>query len=133
DGDDRPGRVARDLDEHAQVSLDERRLEEEILGWITGNGQLGECDQMAAERAGPVDRLDDPPHVALEIADRRVDLPEPHPEAPHGPYCTRPPQPGHIRLAATCAPGARAGGCYHRAGAGGGPVAARAGTTRRPR
>src|SRR2546425_2140010 len=93
---------------------------------------------MAAERARPLDRLDDPPHVALEIAARGVDLPEPHPEAPHGPYCTRPPRPGHVRLAATCAPGARAGGCYaraggcyHRAGAGEGPVAARDVTTRR--
>src|SRR2546422_11375267 len=69
--------------ERLPIGLDESRLEQEVLGRVARDGQLGERHELAAQRAGPLDRLDDLLHVALEIADRRVDLSEPHPEPSH--------------------------------------------------
>jgi hypothetical protein len=83
DDDGEADRGADDVVEGAQVALDERRLEEEVLRRVAGERQLGEGHQVDAEGAGARQRLEDAARVPLEVADRRVDLAEPDPEEPH--------------------------------------------------
>ena len=75
---------AGDLGQRAQVRLDERRLEEQVLGRVAGDRQLGKGHQAAAERARLLETGADLGDVALEVSDRRVDLGEGDPEAAHG-------------------------------------------------
>src|SRR4030095_12111760 len=88
--------VACDRVQRAQVCLDEGRLEQEVLGRIAGDRQLGEGHQGGAERARPLDRVHDHADVAIEIADRGIDLTQGDAQAPHGPYCTG--AAGHLLL-----------------------------------
>ena len=75
---------AGDLGQRAQVRLDERRLEEQVLGRVAGDRQLGKGHQAAAERARLLETGADLGDVALEVPDRRVDLGEGDPVAAHG-------------------------------------------------
>ena len=54
-----------------------------FVNMVGGQDELGERDESAAERPRPLDPLEDQADVAVEVADRRVDLREPHAEAPH--------------------------------------------------
>ena len=85
-----PPRDACHLVERLQIRLDEGGLEQEILGRIAGDRELGEGHQLGAERARPLDRVHDHADVAVEVADRGVDLPQGDTEPSHGPYCTGP-------------------------------------------
>ena len=78
-----PTRRTRHLVERPQVGLDERALEEQVLGRITDDRELRERDEAAAECARMLHALDDFSHVAVEVPDRGVDLREPDPEASH--------------------------------------------------
>ena len=49
----------------------ERGPEEQILGRISGDGQLGEDDEVGAGRRRGLVRVEDPGGVPLEIADER--------------------------------------------------------------
>jgi hypothetical protein len=73
-------RLGRDLLDGPARLAEESRPEEEILGWVAGDRELGEEDEVGAGVA----RLPQPPHdsrdVPVEIADDGVDLGkrEPH-------------------------------------------------------
>ena len=79
-----PAGGARDVLQRAQVGLDERRLEEQVLGRIAGHRQLGERHEPAALGARLVEPGADLRHIALEVADGGIDLAEADPEAAHG-------------------------------------------------
>lgn len=65
------------------VGVHEGRLEEEVLGWVAGYGELGEGHEICAGVAGALRPLEDLRGVALEITDRRVHLRERQAERPH--------------------------------------------------
>ena len=69
-----------------QVGLDERRLEEQVLGRVAREGELGEGHEVAARRAGALHPVQDEPRIGLDGADRRIDLRQPHADASHGAY-----------------------------------------------
>ena len=64
---------------------DERRTEEEILGWVPGDRELGEDDEITTGFLGRVVCLEDPRGVAFEIAHDDVQLGGGHPDARHRP------------------------------------------------
>ncbi len=64
----------RDTAKGRQVVGDEPRLEHQILRWIPGDRKLGKGDDVAASRLGLVVRGTDLGNVAIEVADRGVDL-----------------------------------------------------------
>src|SRR5205085_3695102 len=72
--------IARDFDR----TLDERRLEEQVLGRISGDHHLGEGEHLDALGASPLDGLDDERGVAGEISDRGIELGESEAELSHG-------------------------------------------------
>ena len=73
-----------DLVERGAGGLDEARAEEQILGRIACDGELGEQDEIGPGAACLTDRVDDERSVAGEIADDGVELRErePHPRPP---------------------------------------------------
>ena len=75
--------VRGDLGQRLEVVGDEPGLQHEILRRVPGDGQLGEGDDVAAGRLGLVVGGDDLGDVALEVADRRVQLGESDPQAGH--------------------------------------------------
>ena len=85
EADDRrqPSRGPDHLVERAQVRLDERGLEEQILGRIAGNGQLGKCHEPDAPLPRPLDVVHDLADVPLEVPNCRVHLSEPDPQRLH--------------------------------------------------
>ena len=64
----------RQLAEGDQVVGHEPRLQHQVFGRVAGDRQLGERDDVAPGRLGLVVRGADLGHVAVEVADRRVDL-----------------------------------------------------------
>ncbi len=80
---DEAGRRARHPVEGPQVRLDEGGAEEEVLRGVAREAQLGEGDQIDAERAGPLDRIEHPAGVALDVADTDVELGQADPELSH--------------------------------------------------
>ena len=63
-------------------------FEQEVLGRISGQGQLGEGDEVAPELLGLPGGVEDPFDVPGEVADRGVDLGGGHPQRAHGPSLT---------------------------------------------
>ena len=63
--------------------VDERRANQQVLGWVAGYGQLGEGDDIGVERGGAARGVEDARAVAVEVTDGGVDLGESHPQMPH--------------------------------------------------
>ena len=61
----------------------EAGLEQQILGWIPGDGQFGEHGQVALGDLGPVDGVEDGGGVALQVTDDEVELAGGDPDARH--------------------------------------------------
>ena len=78
----RPG-AGRDLLDALLGLGDERGPQQEVLGRIAGDRQLGERDEVAAVGFGPLVRLEDARRVALEVADDEVQLREGNPKPRH--------------------------------------------------
>ena len=76
-----PLRRERDLVERGPGRLEEARPQEQVLGRIPGDGELGEDDEVGAGRAGLPDRVDDERPVPGEIADDGIELGEREPHA----------------------------------------------------
>ena len=76
-----PLRRGGDLVERGAGGLDEARAEEQILGRIACDGELGEHDEIGPGAACLTDRVDDERSVAGQITDDGVELRErePHP------------------------------------------------------
>src|SRR4029079_6854208 len=70
---DPPGCV-RDLVDRAPCGPDEPRPEQEVLGWIAGDRELGKEDEVGACLAGLVQPGKDLAAIAVEVADDRVHL-----------------------------------------------------------
>ena len=68
-----------ELLDRAPVGLDEVALQVEVLGRVAGEAELGEDRQVGALVAGAADPLGDLRRVAVDVADRRVDLGEGYP------------------------------------------------------
>ena len=66
----------RDLVERGPGGLEEAGPQEQVLGRIAGDGQLGEDDEVRALRARLADRVDDERPVAGKVADDGVELGE---------------------------------------------------------
>jgi len=62
----------------AQVVADEAGLQEEVLGGVAGQGQLGEYDQVGLLAARPRHPVDDLLGVAAQVAHGAVDLGQRH-------------------------------------------------------
>jgi hypothetical protein len=72
-GDDLP-RVGRDL-AHRRLGLQQEvLLEQQVLGRVAGQHELREEDELGARVARAGDLLAHEPHVAVEVADARIDL-----------------------------------------------------------
>ena len=71
-----PGRCARDRVERGAGRLDEAGAEEQILGRVPGDRELGEDHEVDAFGARVLDRADDGGAVAVQIADDHVQLSE---------------------------------------------------------
>ena len=89
-----PCDVARDRVERLLGRLQEVLLEQQVLGRIAGQHQLGEQHQLGAGVARRRDVLAHQPGVALEVADARVDL-----RKGEGERCERA---GHVARQAGC-------------------------------
>ena len=79
-----PLRRGGDLVERGAGGLDEARAEEQVLGRIPCDRELGEDDEVGSGGAGLTDRIDDQRAVAGKIADDGVELRErePHRKPP---------------------------------------------------
>jgi hypothetical protein len=75
---------ARDVREGLEVVGDERAAEQQVLRGIPGDRQLGIDDQVRAGAGGVLGGDQDPLDVAVEVADRRVDLCECDPHTDQG-------------------------------------------------
>ena len=85
EADDR-GDSARRLDdtvEGGEVGSEELLLEEQVFRGIAGRGELGESDEIGADRLRLLDGLDGLGGVAVEVADGGIDLGERHPKGVH--------------------------------------------------
>ena len=85
---DDAARCARHLVEGALGRADEPRPQEQVLGRIPGYRELGEEQEVDAERLRLVDARDDAVAVAVEVADDGVDLGES--EAQFSPFSRKP-------------------------------------------
>ena len=65
-----------DLFERPRSGLEEAGPEEQILGRVARDRQLGEEDEVGAARARLLEAGEDPVAVAVEVADDGVDLGE---------------------------------------------------------
>ncbi len=83
DDDDQARRRSRHLVERPQVRLDEGGPEQEVLGRVAGQAELGKGDQIDAEGAGPLDLAEDPASVPLDVPDADVELGQADPELSH--------------------------------------------------
>ena len=78
---DQVARLCCDLVERPLGCADEARPEEEILGRIAGDRELGEEDDVGAEPARLLEVRHDLVPVSRQVADDRVDLRERQPHA----------------------------------------------------
>ena len=69
-------RLGRDAVERGTRRANEARPQEQILGGITGDRELGEDHEIGAGRPGLLDALEDQFAVPVEVSDRRIDLRE---------------------------------------------------------
>ena len=76
DQDDHLADRAGQLHDRRPVGGDEVSLQVEVLGRVAGQAELREDGQLGALGRGAVDPLGDLPRVAVDVADRRVDLGE---------------------------------------------------------
>ena len=70
-----------DLLERSSRGLDEAGPEEQVLGRIPRDGELGKDDEVRSRSPGLADRIDDQGAVPLEVADDRIELRERQPHA----------------------------------------------------
>ena len=72
--------MRRDLAQRSLSRPHERRPQQQILGRIARDGELGEENELGAVRARLVESSENAPAVSLQLADDRVDLgqSEPH-------------------------------------------------------
>jgi hypothetical protein len=80
------GQVAGAVD----AALDERGLEEQVLGRVAGDDHLRERQQVDAQPPGALDPGADPRDVAVEVAYGGVDLGETDAQESHGPVSVHP-------------------------------------------
>ena len=71
-----PVRLARELLDRALRRPDEPRPQEQVLGRVAGDGELGEEDEVGARLTRLGEPGQDPATVAVEVADDGVDLRE---------------------------------------------------------
>ena len=71
-----PLRLRRDRLERIGRRAQKARPKKQILGRITGHGQLGEEDELRAGRSSFAEPIDDACTVAVEVADNGVHLRE---------------------------------------------------------
>ncbi len=74
-----------DASQHRLVVGDEGRPAEQVLGRVSGDGQLREDRQVRPGTLRLLERGADAPGIALEIAHDGVDLAGGHPHSSHGP------------------------------------------------
>ena len=74
DEDDDASSLAGDLGERALRRMDEARPEEEVLGRVAGDRELGEEDDVCPGGLRIGQPGEDPLSVSVEVADGRVDL-----------------------------------------------------------
>ncbi len=72
------------LGQRLQVVLDEAGLEQQVLGWVAGDGQLGEHGHVGPGVLGLLQGGQDALHVALQVAHDRVELAGGDPHSGHG-------------------------------------------------
>ena len=77
-GEDRasPGRLPRQAFHRLEVVVDERRPQDQVLGWVAGDRELGEHHDVGVRFGRSRRPGDEAFDVALEVAHRRVDLAE---------------------------------------------------------
>ena len=73
-----------DAVERGQVLRHEGAAQDEVLGWVAGDGQLRQHDEVAGGRFGVADGGANAVGVAIEVADGGVDLGEGDAKAAHG-------------------------------------------------
>ena len=97
-----------------QVVRHEGRLQQQVLGGIAGDGELGEGCDVGAFGLDARQAVDDPRHVAFHFADDGVELAQRHTQVGHGKILSAPSAgpAWHAAVMAPPSPGA------HRAGAG---------------
>jgi hypothetical protein len=73
-------RLSRQLAQRHVGGVEEARLQQEVLGRVAGQRELGEDDERGplVTRAG--DLVRDLPRVAADVPDRRIDLRESYPQ-----------------------------------------------------
>src|SRR5439155_14845714 len=76
-------RRRRDLGERLLVRANERWFEQEVLGRIAGDDQLGERDDIGADVARTLDAVADDAGVPVDIPDRGIDLRKREAQRPH--------------------------------------------------
>ncbi len=69
---------------HLDRALDERGLEQQVLGRVARDHHLGQREHLDAERAGTLDRAHDPLEVPIQVADRGIELGETETQFTHG-------------------------------------------------
>ena len=62
------------LAEGLEVGGHEPGLQQEVVGWVPGDGQLGEGGDVGPRLGGDPVGVEDPLHVAVEVTDAGVDL-----------------------------------------------------------
>jgi hypothetical protein len=65
-----------ELPEGPRVCVEEVPLEQQVLGRVAGERQLRKHDDLGALAAGALDRVADLRRVAVDVADRRIELGE---------------------------------------------------------
>jgi hypothetical protein len=73
--DDVAGRTG-DLVQRCRCRSQEARAQEQVLGWVAGDGELGQQDEVGPCGLPLVDCLQDARAIAIEVADGGVDLGE---------------------------------------------------------
>jgi hypothetical protein len=81
--DDRLADAQRQLVHRRARSLEEGGLEQQILGRISRNGELGEDDHVRGQGLGARERRADPLEIPADVADHDVDLGEGQAEGTH--------------------------------------------------
>ena len=84
-----PLRVARERLEGGDGLVDERRAQQQVLGRVAADRELGEGDEVGVALGGAARGVEDQRAVAREVADGAVDLGERDPQSSHRPPLSR--------------------------------------------